>query len=51
MEATMALKSKETTTGAISSGGDVSMTESLQLDLQNVIIGQLRSVIKQIKNN
>ena len=27
------------------------MTESLQLDSQNVIIGQLRSVIEQIENN
>ena len=29
IEAAMVLKSKEMTTGAISSGGDVSMTESL----------------------
>ena len=40
MEATMALKSKETTTGIMSSGGDTSMAESSsQADSQNVIIG------------
>ena len=39
------------TTRAISFRGNVSITESLQPDSQNIIIGQLRSVIKQIKNN
>ena len=47
----MALKSKETTTKATSSKGNISMTESLQPDLQNVTISQLRSIIKQIENN
>ena len=42
----MAPKLKETTTGVISSRGDVSITESLQPDSQNIIIGQLRSIIK-----
>ena len=50
-EVIMALKSKKMTTEAISSRGNISMTESSQLDLQNVIIGQFRSVIKQIENN
>ena len=39
IEAIIVLKSKEMTTKAISSGGDISMTESLQPDSQNVIIG------------
>ena len=47
----MALKSKKTITEATSSRGNISMTESSQPDLQNVIIGQFRSVIKQIENN
>ena len=42
----MVLKSKEITTKVISSRGNVSMTESSQLDLQNVTIGQLRNIIK-----
>ena len=36
---------------ATSSRGDISITESSQPDLQNITIGQLRSIIKQIKNN
>ena len=47
----MALKLKETITGVISSRGDISMIESLHPDLQNVMMGQLRSVIEQIENN
>ena len=48
----MVLRSKETTSGeATIITGDISIAESLQPDLQNVIIGQLRSVIKQIENN
>ena len=47
----MALKLKKTTTEVISFRGNVSMTESLQPDSQNIIMGQLRSIIKQIKNN
>ena len=51
METAIALKSKEIITKATSSGGNVSITESSQLDSQNIIIGQLRSIIKQIENN
>ena len=48
----MALKSKETTTGTMSSGGNTNIVESSsQADLQNVTIGQLKSVFKQIENN
>ena len=47
----MVLKLKEIMSREIIITSDVSMAESLQLDLQNVIIGQLRSVIKQIENN
>ena len=48
----MALRSKETTSKeAIITTSDVSIVESSQPDLQNIIISQLRSVIKQLKNN
>ena len=47
----MALRTKETTSRETITAGNVSMAESLQPDLQNVIISQLRSVIKQMENN
>ena len=48
----MALKVKEVITKAImTTSGNTSMAESLQLDLQNIIISQLKSVVKQIENN
>ena len=40
MEATMALKSKETTTEVTTiTGSNTSMTENLKLDFQNIIMG------------
>ena len=43
----MALRLKETTSGeAITITSNISMAESSQLDSQNVMIGQLKSVIK-----
>ena len=48
----MVLKSKEIISGeAITTTGDISIAESSQPDSQNVIIGQFRSVIKQMENN
>ena len=46
-EATIVLKLKETTSGeTIITSSNTSIVESLQLDLQNVIIGQLKSIVK-----
>ena len=48
----MALKLKATTSKVeIITSEDVSIIESSQPDSQNITIGQLRSVIKQIENN
>ena len=51
MEAIMALKTKEITSRETTTTSNISMAENSQLDLQNVIIGQLRSIVKQIENN
>ena len=47
----MALKLKETISKVTIITSNINMAESSQLDLQNIMMGQFRSVIKQIENN